>query len=150
VFGTLHTSTAASTVDRIIDQFPADRQPQIRVMLSESLKAIVSQVLLKKKGGGRVAAMELLIGELVKLGVNEAHIAVMLNNRIRSDTQMPYTLVQEELGYPITVTLTPAPELLTQATRMQTAAILCQPEGITSQQILKLVDHVIKSEAAGK
>jgi twitching motility protein PilT len=62
VFGTLHTSTAASTVDRIIDQFPADRRPQIRVMLSESLKGVVSQVLVKRKGGGRVAAMEVLIG----------------------------------------------------------------------------------------
>jgi twitching motility protein PilT len=62
VFGTLHTSTAASTVDRIIDQFPADRQSQIRVMLSESLKGVISQSLLRKKGGGRVAAMEVLIG----------------------------------------------------------------------------------------
>ena len=62
VFGTLHTSTAPSTVDRIIDQFPADRQAQIRVMLSESLKGVISQTLLKKKGGGRVAAHEVLIG----------------------------------------------------------------------------------------
>jgi twitching motility protein PilT len=62
VFGTLHTSTAPSTVDRIIDQFPADRQAQIRVMLSESLKGVISQTLLKRKGGGRVAAHEILIG----------------------------------------------------------------------------------------
>ena len=61
VFGTLHTTTAASTVDRIIDQFPADRQQQIRVMLSESLKGVISQTLLPKKGGGRVAALEILI-----------------------------------------------------------------------------------------
>jgi twitching motility protein PilT len=61
VFGTLHTNTAASTVDRIIDQFPADRQPQIRTMLSDSLKGVVSQTLLKKKAGGRVAAMEILV-----------------------------------------------------------------------------------------
>ena len=60
VFGTLHTTTAASTVDRIIDQFPADRQGQIRAMLSTSLKAVVAQTLCKKIGGGRVAAMELL------------------------------------------------------------------------------------------
>ncbi len=60
VFGTLHTSTAYSTVDRIIGQFPADRQAQIRTMLSESLKGVVAQTLLKKKGGGRVAAMEIL------------------------------------------------------------------------------------------
>ncbi len=61
VFGTLHTTTAASTVDRIIDQFPADRQQQIRVMLSESLKGVIAQTLLPKIGGGRVSALEILI-----------------------------------------------------------------------------------------
>ena len=61
VFGTLHTTTAASTVDRIIDQFPADRQAQIRVMLSESLRGVIAQTLLPKKGGGRIAAHEILI-----------------------------------------------------------------------------------------
>jgi twitching motility protein PilT len=61
VFGTLHTTTAVSTVDRIIDQFSSDRQAQIRVMLSESLKGVVAQVLLKKIGGGRVAAREILL-----------------------------------------------------------------------------------------
>ena len=61
VFGTLHTTTAYSTVDRLIDQFPADRQQQIRTMLSSSLKGVVAQTLLKKKGGGRVAALEILI-----------------------------------------------------------------------------------------
>ena len=61
VFGTLHTTTAPSTVDRVIDQFPADRQSQIRMMLSESLKGVVSQTLCKKIGGGRVAAFEILL-----------------------------------------------------------------------------------------
>jgi twitching motility protein PilT len=61
VFGTLHTTTAPSTVDRIIDQFPADRQTQIRVMLSETLKGVISQTLCRKKGGGRIAAYEVLI-----------------------------------------------------------------------------------------
>ncbi len=62
VFGTLHTSSASSTVDRIINQFPADRQQQVRIMLAESLRAVVSQVLCRKIGGGRVAALEILIG----------------------------------------------------------------------------------------
>ncbi|MFP5354681.1 MAG: type IV pilus twitching motility protein PilT [Gemmatimonadota bacterium] len=61
VFGTLHTTTAASTIDRIIDQFPSDRQEQIRVMLSESLKGVIAQTLCRKVGGGRVAAMEVLL-----------------------------------------------------------------------------------------
>jgi twitching motility protein PilT len=61
VFGTLHTNTAPSTVDRLIDQFPTDRQEQIRIMLSESLKGVVAQTLLRRKGGGRVAALEILL-----------------------------------------------------------------------------------------
>src|SRR2546425_6765061 len=61
VFGTLHTTTASSTVDRMIDQFPADRQAQNRVMLSESLKGVISQTLCKKIAGGRVAAREILL-----------------------------------------------------------------------------------------
>jgi twitching motility protein PilT len=62
VFGTLHTNTAPSTVDRLIDQFPSDRQSQIRTMLSGSLRAVIAQTLCKKIGGGRVAAMEVLMG----------------------------------------------------------------------------------------
>jgi len=62
VFGTLHTSTAPSTIDRLIDVFPADRQDQIRVMLSESLKGVIAQTLCRKIGGGRAAAYEILIG----------------------------------------------------------------------------------------
>ena len=61
VFGTLHTTTAASTVDRIIDQFPTDRQAQIRIMLSESLRGVIAQNLCRKIGGGRVAALEVLM-----------------------------------------------------------------------------------------
>ncbi len=61
VFGTLHTTTAATTVDRIIDQFPADQQEQIRVMLSESLKAVIAQTLCRSKDGRRVAAFEILL-----------------------------------------------------------------------------------------
>ena len=61
VFGTLHTTTAASTIDRIIDQFSADRQSQIRIMLSESLRGVIAQTLCRKIGGGRVAALEVLI-----------------------------------------------------------------------------------------
>lgn len=62
VFGTLHTSSAAKTVDRIIDVFPAAEKDMVRSMLSESLRAVISQALLKKNGGGRVAAHEIMIG----------------------------------------------------------------------------------------
>ncbi len=62
VFGTLHTTSAAKTVDRIVDVFPAEEKSMVRSMLSESLQAVVSQTLLKRTGGGRVAAHEIMIG----------------------------------------------------------------------------------------
>jgi len=62
VFGTLHTSSAAKTIDRIIDVFPAAEKTMVRSMLSESLRAVISQTLLKKTGGGRTAAHEIMIG----------------------------------------------------------------------------------------
>jgi twitching motility protein PilT len=62
VFGTLHTSSAAKTIDRIIDVFPADEKEMVRAMLSESLRAVISQALLKTKDGtGRIAAHEIMI-----------------------------------------------------------------------------------------
>ncbi|MDE2089706.1 MAG: type IV pilus twitching motility protein PilT, partial [Gammaproteobacteria bacterium] len=62
VFGTLHTSSAAKTIDRVIDVFPAGEKSMVRSMLSESLRAVISQTLLKKTGGGRTAAWEIMIG----------------------------------------------------------------------------------------
>ncbi len=62
VFGTLHTQSAAKTIDRIVDVFPAAEKAMVRSMLSESLQAVISQTLMKKKGGGRVAAHEIMIG----------------------------------------------------------------------------------------
>jgi len=62
VFGTLHTTSAAKTIDRIVDVFPAEEKSMVRSMLSESLQAVISQTLLKKVGGGRVAAHEIMIG----------------------------------------------------------------------------------------
>jgi len=62
VFGTLHTTSAAKTIDRIVDVFPAEEKSMVRSMLSESLQAVISQTLIKKIGGGRVAAHEIMIG----------------------------------------------------------------------------------------
>ncbi len=86
VFGTLHTTTAASTLDRIIDQFPADRQSQIRVMLSESLRGVVAQVLCRRIGGGRVAAREVLlsipaVSNLIREGKTFQIPSIMQTNR---------------------------------------------------------------------
>ena len=62
VFGTLHTTSAAKTIDRIIDVFPGAEKDMVRSMLSESMRAVISQTLLKKNGGGRIAAHEIMIG----------------------------------------------------------------------------------------
>ncbi len=86
VFGTLHTTTAASTIDRIIDQFPADRQSQVRVMLAESLRGVIAQILCRKVGGGRVAAREILlsipaISNLIREGKTFQIPSIMQTNR---------------------------------------------------------------------
>jgi len=78
VFGTLHTSSAAKTIDRIVDVFPAAEKDMVRAMLSESLRAVISQSLLKKKGGGRVAAHEIMIGNAaIRNLIRENKIAQM-------------------------------------------------------------------------
>ena len=86
VFGTLHTTTAPSTLDRIIDQFPPEQQSQIRVMLSESLRGVVAQVLCRKIGGGRVAAREVLlsipaVSNLIREGKTFQIPSIMQTNR---------------------------------------------------------------------
>ena len=88
-----------------------------------------------------------LIEDIASMGVNKKSINVVLNNRIRSDTQLPSSQVQTKLDHEIISTLTPAPELFVQATRMQTPAILCQPESLTTRQINKLVDFITEHEA---
>jgi len=82
VFGTLHTSSAAKTVDRIIDVFPAEEKEMVRAMLSESLRAVISQTLLKKKdSSGRVAAHEIMIGTpAIRNLIREAKIAQMYSS----------------------------------------------------------------------
>ncbi len=80
VFGTLHTSSAAKTIDRIVDVFPAAEKDMVRSMLSESLRAVISQTLLKKVGGGRVAAHEIMIGmPAIRNLIRENKIAQMFS-----------------------------------------------------------------------
>src|SRR3954449_11229745 len=78
VFGTLHTSSAAKTIDRIVDVFPAAEKEMVRSMLSESLRAVISQTLLKRTGGGRIAAHEIMIGTpAIRNLIREGKIAQM-------------------------------------------------------------------------
>jgi CheY-like chemotaxis protein/MinD-like ATPase involved in chromosome partitioning or flagellar assembly len=91
-----------------------------------------------------------LIEDLIEFGTNKNHIAAVLNNRVRSESQMPWAEVQEQLGHSIVATLTPAPELFAQASRLKTPAVLCQPESLTTQQISKLVERITEHEAQKK
>jgi pilus retraction protein PilT len=78
VFGTLHTSSAAKTIDRIVDVFPAAEKDMVRAMLSESLRAVISQTLMKRVGGGRIAAHEIMIGTpAIRNLIREGKIAQM-------------------------------------------------------------------------
>jgi twitching motility protein PilT len=98
VFGTLHTSTASSTINRIVDQFPADRQEQIRIMLAESLKGVISQTLCKKIGGGRVAAREiLLVNKAVSALIREGK-TVQIPNIIQTQKKMGMELLNDALS----------------------------------------------------
>ncbi|MGQ4275455.1 type IV pilus twitching motility protein PilT [Pseudidiomarina sp. E22-M8] len=81
VFGTLHTTSAPKTIDRIIDVFPGDEKPMVRSMLSESLRAVISQTLLKRVGGGRVAAHEIMIAtSAIKNLIREDKVAQMYSS----------------------------------------------------------------------
>lgn len=80
VFGTLHTSSAAKTIDRVIDVFPAAEKDMVRAMLSESLRAVISQTLMKKVGGGRIAAHEIMIGTpAIRNLIREGKVAQMFS-----------------------------------------------------------------------
>jgi twitching motility protein PilT len=93
VFGTLHTSSAAKTIDRIINVFPSDEQAMIRAMLSESLKAVISQTLLKKIGGGRVAAQEIMIStSAIRNLIRENKVAQMYSTLQTSQGEGMQTL----------------------------------------------------------
>lgn len=87
-----------------------------------------------------------LLNDITSLGIDPETITVVLNNRQRSEAQMPWAQVQEKLGHSIAATITPAPELFLQATRLQTPAVLAQPTNMTSQQFIKIAESIIERE----
>lgn len=89
-----------------------------------------------------------LIDEIIALQIDPKSIHVVLNNRQRTEAQMPWAQVQERLGHPIETTLTPAPELFVQAMRLQTFAVLAQPASMLAQQITKIVGGILEREKA--
>ncbi|MCK5942801.1 MAG: type IV pilus twitching motility protein PilT [Planctomycetes bacterium] len=97
VFGTLHTTSAISTVDRIIDVFPTDAQQQVRVQMATTLQGVISQTLVPKIGGGRVAAREILVGtDAVKSLIREGKSAQILN-LMQTGKQFGMTTLEDEL-----------------------------------------------------
>ena len=97
VFGTLHTSSAAKTIDRIIDVFPAEEKEMVRSMLSESLQAVISQALLKKKSGGRLAVHEIMLANsAIRNLIREAKVAQMYSV-IQTSTQSGMQTLDQNL-----------------------------------------------------
>lgn len=98
VFGTLHTSSAAKTIDRVIDVFPANEKEMVRSMLSESLKAVIAQTLLKKIDGGRVAAFEIMLGtSAIRNLIREDKVA-QINSTIQTSNRVGMQTLDQDLA----------------------------------------------------
>jgi twitching motility protein PilT len=121
VFGTLHTSSAAKTVDRIIDVFPAAEKEMIRAMLSESLRAVISQTLCKTKdGSGRIAAHEIMIGTpAIRNLIREAKVAQMYSS-IQTGQALGMQTLDQNLGELVKRNLVSIPEARTKAANKDT------------------------------
>jgi MinD-like ATPase involved in chromosome partitioning or flagellar assembly len=115
---------------------------------AEKILPLCNEVLIVLEGvPNTIIHTKALIDDIAALGIPRKNIKVVLNNRIRSETQLASSQVQAQLEHEILSTLTPAPELFVQATRMQTPAILCQPDSLTARQVTKLVDFIAEREA---
>ena len=113
--------------------------------LSQSLLPQCNQILVVVEAlSNSIAHTKLLIANLIELGVEEEDILVVLNNRTRSEMRLALGQVQKELGHPVALTLTPAPELFPQATHFNTTAVLQEPESMTSQQFRKLAAVILE------
>jgi twitching motility protein PilT len=130
VFGTLHTSSAPSTIDRIIDQYPPEQQNQIRVMLSSSLKGVISQMLCKKVGGGRVAALEVMfaVPAIANL-IREAKI-FQIPSIMQTGKKLGMQLMNEALLKHVKDGLVTAEEALSKSYDRATLTMLLQQNNI--------------------
>jgi len=97
VFGTLHTINAVSAVDRVIDNFPADQQSQVRSVMSDVLRGVVAQTLVKKKGGGRMAALEVLVVTVAVANLIREHKTVQLPGIMQTSKALGMSLLNDEL-----------------------------------------------------
>jgi len=136
VFGTLHTTTAPSTVERIIGQFPGELQEQTRMMLSDSLRGVVAQTLLKRIGGGRVAAFEILLGTPAVCNIIREGKTHQLPSAIQTGRDLGMTTLTDSLFNLVRERLIEPDEALRKATDKDTLAAKLAAAGIrgTSRQ----------------
>ena len=117
----------------------------------QRLLPMVNEVLVVLEGvPNTILHTRALIDDLIEMGLNKGHISAVLNNRLRTESQMAWTEVQKQLDHPLAVTFTPAPELFFQAVKMKMPAVLCQPESLTAQQFGKLVETISERESHKK
>lgn len=131
VFGTLHTNTAISTVDRLIDQFSAEQQEQVRVMLAESLKGVIAQTLIKKKGGGRVAAQEILIVDRAISALIREGNTHMIQNQMQTQKTKGNLLLNDALMNLVSKGLIEPKDAFVKAIDKDGLIALLQQKGIT-------------------
>ena len=139
VFGTLHTNTAISTVDRLIDQFPADQQEQVRVMLAESLKGVVSQTLIKKKGGGRVAAQEILLVDKAVASLIREGNTHMVQNHMQTQKAKGNIQLNDALMTLVTKGLIDPRDAYMKSIEKEALVLLLQQKGINLDAAMKSV-----------
>jgi MinD-like ATPase involved in chromosome partitioning or flagellar assembly len=114
---------------------------------AEKILPLCNEVVIVLEGNpNTIVHTKALIADIAGLDIPHNNIHVVLNNRVRSDTQLPTSQVQAKLEHEIITTLTPAPEVFMQATRMQTPAVFCQPESLTTRQIMKVADLILERE----
>lgn len=112
------------------------------------LELCAERVVIMEGTANSIRHTKILLDEFQSLGVDMKTVSIILNNRQRSEAQIPWKKAQEQLGYPILTALTPVPELFFQALRMQTPAVLAQPSSMVSQQFIKVAYGIIEREKA--
>ena len=130
VFGTLHTSSAPSTIDRIIDQYPPEQQEQIRVMLANSLKGVIAQMLCRKIGGGRVAALEVMFGVPAVANLIREKKVFQINSIMQTGRKMGMALMNDSLFKLVKDGIVAPEEALAKANDKATLIAAFQAAGI--------------------
>jgi twitching motility protein PilT len=133
VFGTLHTNTAISTVDRLVDTFPTEAQSQVRAMLSESLRGVIAQTLVKKIGGGRAAAYEILMCDRATSAMIREGKTQMLVSRMQTQRAQGNRLLNQSLLDLVVEGIVEAEEALRKAVDKPGLAALYQAKGVSCE-----------------